>query len=151
MDDYSDVSGRIRPAGEQDLESVLRIEKICFGEQWNEVQFEAALKDIFLVFEKEEIIGFLVACYSQLANRGFIMRIAVHPSYRGKGIAKFLMGEALDRLKALHVKDVELNVDIVKTGAIKLYEGFGFKVMRVVSPNYNNNEESYHMMKLSLE
>ena len=79
------------------------------------------------------------------------MRIAVHPSYRGKGIAKFLMGEALDRLKALHVKDVELNVDIVKTGAIKLYEGFGFKVMRVVSPNYNNNEESYHMMKLSLE
>ncbi|MFZ5449920.1 MAG: GNAT family N-acetyltransferase [Thermodesulfobacteriota bacterium] len=147
------LSGIVRPAQEADLNSILKIEQASFEQQWGCDQFKAALNDIFLLLEEKEIVGFVIACYCQLVNKGIIVRIAVNPSHRGKGIAKILLGEALDRLKALGVREIELSVDIVKTGAIKLYEKFGFKVLQVVSMNFNDNDvdESFYMMKLSLE
>jgi ribosomal-protein-alanine N-acetyltransferase len=129
---------------------VLEIEQASFVDQWDYLQFKAALKDIFLIYEEKQIAGFIIACYCQLAKRGIILRIAVELSQRGKGIAKALLMEALTKLKDHDITEVELSVDIVKTGAIKLYEKFGFRVMQVVSMNYNNANESFYMMKLDL-
>jgi ribosomal-protein-alanine N-acetyltransferase len=140
----------VRSASEQDLDRVLEIEQACFVDQWDYPQFKAALKDIFLVYEEEHIVGFVVACYCQLAKKGIILRIAVEPSQRGKGIAKVLLMQALTKLQNYDTMEVELSVDIVKTGAIKLYEKFGFRVMQVVSMDYNNDNESFYMMKLNL-
>jgi len=150
MYDASAVCQHLRPASEPDLDKVMEIERASFVDQWDYPQFKAALKDIFLVYDEEQIAGFIIACYCQLAKRGIILRIAVEPSQRGKGIAKALLMEALTKLKDYDTIEVELSVDIVKTGAIKLYEKFGFRVMQVVSMNYDNANESFYMMKLNL-
>ena len=150
MYDASAVCQHLRPASEPDLDKVMEIERASFVDQWDYPQFKAALKDIFLVYDEEQIAGFIIACYCQLAKRGIILRIAVEPSQRGKGIAKALLREALTKLKDYDTIEVELSVDIVKTGAIKLYEKFGFRVMQVVSMNYDNANESFYMMKLNL-
>ena len=44
---------------------------------------------------------------------------------------------------------MELDVDIVKNGAIRLYEKFGFQVMRVATVNYEE-DTSFLIMKLLL-
>jgi len=150
MSDALGLCQYVRSASEQDLDRVLEIEQACFVDQWDYPQFRAALKDIFLVFEEEKIAGFLIACHCELAKRGIILRIAVESSQRGKGIAKTLLMEALNKLRDYEVTEVELNVDIVKTGAIKLYEKFGFKVMQVVTMDYNDANESFYIMKLNL-
>lgn len=150
MSDASELCQYVRSASEPDLDRVLEIEQACFVDQWDYTQFKAALKDIFLVYEKRKIAGFITACYCQLAKKGIILRIAVEPSQRGKGIAKALLTEALTKLHDYDIMDVELSVDIVKNGAIKLYEKFGFRVMQVVSMNYNNANESFYIMKLNL-
>jgi [ribosomal protein S18]-alanine N-acetyltransferase len=150
MDNTSGVCQHLRPASEPDLDKVMEIERASFVDQWDYPQFKAALKDIFLVYDEEQIAGFIIACYCQLAKRGIILRIAVEPSQRGKGIAKALIMEALTKLKDYDTVEVELSVDIVKTGAIKLYEKFGFRVMQVVSMNYDNANESFYIMKLNL-
>lgn len=135
----------IRSATEGDLDRILEIERLSFEKQWEYGHFLAALKGLFLVFEEKEVLGFLIACYSEIADRAVILRIAVHPGHRGKGIASALIGAALDYLKEKGIREVKLTVEIVRRGAISLYEKFGFKIYKVVPVNYEENEEFYTM------
>jgi len=140
----------IRSATANDLESILEIERLCFDSQWSPGQFSASLRDTFLLFEEQgKILGFLIACSCNLARRAIIMRIAVHPDYQGRGIASKLITAALDKFRQRDLKCVELDVEIVKNGARKLYEKFGFKVMQVATVDYDE-DTSFLIMKLLL-
>jgi ribosomal-protein-alanine N-acetyltransferase len=146
---WLDSHPNIRPATERDLGRILEIERLCFDPQWSQDQFISSFKELFLVYEQEEILGFLIACSCEIARRGIIMRIAVHPDHWGRGIASKLISAALGQFKCMDLRCAELDVDIVKNGAIKLYEKFGFKVMRVATVNYDE-ETSFYIMKLLL-
>ena len=146
---WLDSHPNIRLATAADLERIFEIERLCFDSQWSLNQFCSSFKEVFYVFEEEEILGFLIGCSCGIARRAIILRIAVHPDYWGRGIASKLISAALDKFRQLGLKWVELDVDIVKNGAIKLYEKFGFKVMRVVTVNYDE-ESSFLIMKLTL-
>jgi ribosomal-protein-alanine N-acetyltransferase len=141
----------IRVATADDLERILEIERLCFDPPWSLNQFLASLKGLFFVIEEEEeILGFLVGCTCEIARRAIIMRIAVHPGHRHRGLATRLITAALEEFRQMDMNTVELDVDIVKNGAIKLYEKFGFKIMSVATVDYED-ESSYFMMKLSLQ
>jgi ribosomal-protein-alanine N-acetyltransferase len=147
---WLDTQSSIRFATASDLERILEIERLAFDSQWSQVQFSASLKDLFLVFEAgEQILGFLIACTCEIAKRAIIMRIAVHPDHRGRGIGSQLIAASLEQFKQRDLKCVELDVDIVKNGAIKLYEKFGFKVMRVATVNHDE-DTGFLIMKLLL-
>ncbi len=146
---WLDSHPNIRLATAEDLERILEIERRCFESQWSRNQFYSSLKELFYVFEEDEILGFLIGCPCGIARRAIIMRIAVHPDYWGRGIASKLISASLNKFKQLDFKCVELDVDIVKNGAIELYEKFGFKIMRVVTVNYEE-ETSFLIMKLIL-
>ena len=149
--DFLDSYPGMRLAAKGDLARILEIERLSFQDQWSYHQFESALKDTFLVFEQETIQGFLIACTCDIARRAIIMRIAVHPEHRRQGIASRLINAALDEIKSKNLSCVELDVDIVKNGAIKLYENFGFKTMKVATLNHDDDEASFFMMKLVLD
>jgi len=140
----------IRHATKEDLPRILEIERLSFQPQWEYHQFESALKESFFVFEQEDVLGFLIACTCEIAKRAIIMRLAVHPEHRGRGIASRLIAAALEEIKSEDLNCVELDVDIVKNGAIRLYEKFGFKIMKVATVNYEDNEASFLIMKLIL-
>jgi ribosomal-protein-alanine N-acetyltransferase len=144
-----DTQPHIRPATEADVDRILEIERLCFGSEWTRRQFVSSLKELFYVFELDEVIGFLVACTCEVARRAIIMRIAVHPDYRHRGIATKLINAALEEFRREDLKCVELDVDIVKNGAIKLYEKVGFKVMKVATVDYDE-DTSFLIMKLVL-
>ncbi len=139
----------IRLATEGDLGRILEIERLCFEKQWDYNKFKTALNDVFLVWEEREIVGFLSACCSAVGNTAIIMKIAVHPGHWGKGIATSLIGAVLDVFRKMGIREVELHVDIVKRGAIKLYEKFGFRIRKVVTANYEE-DEAFYEMKLTL-
>ena len=143
----------IRFVTERDLDRILEIERLSFPSphQWNYYDFKAALKDLFFVFEeKEKILGFLIACCYEGEDRAIIMRIAVDPEYRGKGIATMLIEVTLETLRKMNIGEVELDVEIVRTGAIKLYEKIGFKIVKPLHMNNEENEDFY-IMKLKLD
>lgn len=146
---WVDSHPNIRIATEEDLERILEIERLCFDSEWSRLQFSSSFKELFYVFEEKEILGFLIACPCEIARRAMIMRIAVHPDHWGRGIASKLIPAALDKFREMGLKCVTLDVDIVKEGAIKLYEKFGFKIMRVATVNYEE-DTSFLIMKLIL-
>jgi ribosomal protein S18 acetylase RimI-like enzyme len=64
-------------------------------------------------------------------------------------VATRLIAAVLDQLREMKVLEVELDVEIVKTGAIALYEKFGFQRRQVLTMN-DENHETFLEMKLRL-
>jgi GNAT superfamily N-acetyltransferase len=135
----SEVPLPIRFAAEGDLTGILEIERLSFpdGKQWDSGDFQAALKDLFFVFLDGEISGFL---------------IAVHPDCRNRGIATRLIEAAIGKFRDMGIREVELDVEIVKRGAIQLYERVGFRTARGIpmseNETMNNENGSFYMMKM---
>jgi ribosomal-protein-alanine N-acetyltransferase len=140
--------GNIRAAVPEDLPQILEVERLCFDKQWGENNFNPALQDIFYVYEQERILGFIIACSCEIAKRGVIMRVAVHPEAQGQGIASQLMEVALAVLKGKKVACVELDVEITKTDVKRLYEKFGFKTLKIVNIDVDYENDAFYVMKL---
>lgn len=144
-----DRLGCIRFATGKDLERIAEIDRLSFPRPWDYADLTAALTDLFLVFEKKEILGFLIGCYWPMENKAMLMRLAVHPAQRRQGIGAMLMESALESLTKMNITEVELNVEVVKPGVVKLCERLGFRLTKVIPTNHEENEELY-VMKLRL-
>jgi ribosomal-protein-alanine N-acetyltransferase len=146
----------IRFAVESDLHRILEIETLSFPsrKQWNYGDFQAALKDLFFVFLDGKISGFLVASCWEDAKRALILRIAVHPDHRGRGIATILIEAAIGKFGDMGIREVEIDVEIVKRGAIQLYERVGFRTVRGIpmraDNTMNNGNGSFYVMKMDI-
>ena len=148
----------IRSATEKDLDRVLEIDRLSFPAPWTHHCFKLVLKDIFFVveqkvfvMEQKEIIGYIVVCLCDLGLRAEILRIAVHPDHRGKGIAKALIETSLRTFSKENVESVELEVNSANRSAVKLYEKFGFKIERIATFIADDDEfYIFYVMKLTL-
>jgi ribosomal-protein-alanine N-acetyltransferase len=144
------LQAQIRNAQESDLPKIMEIEHLSFGEQWDYYDFKASLKDVFLLYLdrlEHKIVGFIIASCGKLSHRGIILRLAVHPDYRGQGVATALMQHSFEQLKNMDLQEVELDVNILLATAIRLYKGVGFQVVQVISPNAEEDDSFYIMRK----
>lgn len=112
-----------------DMAALLSIERACFEDLWryDAVGFNviAATHPYFVVAE----LGGRVAGYQFNAldsEYGYLVRIAVHPSYSGKGIGVRLMAEATRFFAQAHVTRIMLNTQEENAHAHRLYEWFNF-------------------------
>jgi ribosomal-protein-alanine N-acetyltransferase len=138
----------IRTARLEDLSQVLEIEGQCFDKQWDLFNFKASLEDVFLVCDEGgRIIGFLVACCCRVSRRGMILRVAVDPAHRRRGVAMALLHEAFEHLEERDVHDVDLDVDVLKSGALCLYEKAGFKIVEILTLDPEGDDCFYIMRK----
>ena len=143
----------IRSATKNDFERVMEIDRLSFSAPWTYNFFESALQNIFLVLEKEtELVGYLIGCVCHDLEKAVIIRIAVHPDYRGKGAARTLMRTCFDILVQKEIDVVELDVELVSRGAIKLYEKLGFRIADVLvfPSDFPGDEETFYIMRLEL-
>ncbi len=81
-------------------------------------------------FEDDRLVG-MVGFYREsalkLRHKGYIVSMYVLPDYRSRGIARALLGEAIDRVKRLpELKLLLLGVVVTQTTAKRLYESLGF-------------------------
>jgi ribosomal-protein-alanine N-acetyltransferase len=139
----------IRSATKEDLDRVLEIDQLSFPTPWTPHTFKVVLEDIFFVIEQKEIMGFLVACICDLGIRAEILRIAVHPDHRGKGVAKELLEASLRIFLKDDIEKVELEVNSANRSAVKLYEKFGFKITKNFT--FLGDQDFYIFYKMTLK
>ena len=148
-----DHGKRTRSATEEDFDRVMELDRLSFSAPWSHNFFKSSMKDIFLVLEKErEIVGYLIACVCHDLEKAVILRVAVHPDHRGGGAARTLMRTCVDILVQRDIGVVELDVELVSRGAIKLYEKFGFKIANIIvfPSDFPGDETTFYIMRMEL-
>ena len=141
----------IRSATEEDLDRVSLIESLSFGATWTPHCLKMALSDdIFLVYQQKNVIGYLIACLCEEGKKAEILRIAVHPNHRGKGIAKELLETSFRIFPEDTLEEVSLNVDSSNRSAVKLYEKLGFEITKVNPLLGDQDFHIFYVMNLKL-
>lgn len=74
-----------------------------------------------------------------------IMSVVVHPDYQGQGLAKRLMLEFIERMRALNKASIHL---MCKERHVALYAGFGFVYVKPSASDHGGM--AWHEMELAL-
>lgn len=133
----------IRRMEKGDLLFMAELERESFTVPWPEDLLAACLNSRFdkvwvlVVIEKESgrqvIAGY--CNFRVIAGEGELMRIAVKPSYRGRGFSRKLMEILVSDARINAVTGVTLEVRISNIPAVNLYKAWGF-VIEAVRKNY---------------
>jgi len=123
---------RFEPMQVEDLEAVLAIEQESFTTPWSRAMFLSELTNtrmahllVARVGEGQgEIVGYIG--YRVVIDEMHIVIVAVHPAWRRRGIARTLMGEAMERARQASCSKATLEVRVSNTGAQQLYYNLGF-------------------------
>jgi len=129
-----------------DLPQVVAIERRAFTTPWSLAMFVLELSKpsgICLAAEVEnELVGYLIC--SRYDTVWHVMNVAVDTDRRRRGIATALISALLERVG----DDAQITLEVRKsnTGAIVLYEQFGFRAAGVRRRYYADNGEDAVIM-----
>jgi len=129
-----------------DLPQVVAIERRAFTTPWSLAMFVLELSKpsgICLAAEVEnELVGYLIC--SRYDTVWHVMNVAVDTDRRRRGIATALISALLERIG----DDAQVTLEVRKsnTGAIVLYEQFGFRAVGVRRRYYADNGEDAVIM-----
>ena len=136
----------------EDLPEMLAIETASFKTPWteplfyNEISKNIALSRVAKINNK--IAGYL--CANLIIDEGHILNLAVHPEYRGQGVASFMIGEMVEIMKDNSCRSVFLEVRASNEGARTIYEKFGFTLLSTRKDYYISPVEDAVVMVLRL-
>jgi ribosomal-protein-alanine N-acetyltransferase len=144
---------RIRLMDESDLDDVTKLEKLSFKTPWSrEAFFNEMTKNQFayyLVVElNKEIIGYCGLWV--IIDESHITNIAIHPSYRRKGIGDYLFRGVMAMAKTLGARKMSLEVRVSNTTAQALYRKYGFQEGGIRKNYYTDNQEDALVMWVEL-
>lgn len=143
----------IRKMQEADIAAVAALETQIFSMPWSAEGFADTLprEDVlFLVAcEEDALLGYVgVYCTS---DEGEITNVAVAPTARRKGIARALLIELKERLAALGIGRIVLEVRVSNEAAIRLYEQMGFCTLGTRKNFYEKPAEDAYVMVCQFE
>ncbi len=132
-----------------DLDAIERIERASYRTPWSRSMFASELaKPTSLSFgaidEDGTLVGYLVL--SKYVDAWHVMNVAVSPERRRQGIAAALLRRLLELTKDDALRGYTLEVRVSNSGAIKLYERFGFRAKGTRRGYYTDNREDALIM-----
>ncbi len=143
---------KIRLAAPGDLEGMMRIEDMCFGNERfdsDTVRAYLARKDAFAVVAvtKDGIVGSAMGTASSRLGCGRIGSVAVLGDHRGKGVGNRLLEACEMEFRARGITHFLLEVAVDNIDAIKLYEANGYRINNVIGGYYSRGKDAYLMEK----
>jgi ribosomal-protein-alanine N-acetyltransferase len=119
-----------RPATEADVPAIVALDAASFEPRWAKlaptVQEAIQLPGLFLLAEEAGLAGYAFASLHHGGRYAHLVRIAVDPAQRGKGIGAQLLTEVCRFCERRGVEVLSLNTQTSNATARRLYEQFGF-------------------------
>ena len=146
---------KIVPMNADHLESLERLERICFSRPWSRKMLAEELENqcaAFLVAEDAatgDVLGYaglLVA-----ADEGYITNVAVFPEQRRRGIAGQLLQVFLNFAEANRLAFLTLEVRASNTAALSLYRKLGYAQVGRRRNYYDHPKEDAILMTLEFD
>jgi ribosomal-protein-alanine N-acetyltransferase len=135
----------IKPMSLDDLTEVIRIERASFPSPWSEEMFRRELmknKD-FSIFISAKLNDRLVG-YGGIwiiIDEAHVVNLAVHPSYRRKGIGRLILLALLEIAQRKGMKRLTLEVRRSNVNAIRFYKRFGFQQRGIRKDYYGSPQK----------
>lgn len=147
----------LRQAGAEDLHALAFLEAQCFTAPWSESLLESELSDtvgvskycLVALDEDRMVAGYL--CARTILDTADLLRIAVRPDLRRRGLAKALMREWLAFCRSGKVSTVFLEVRASNQKAIALYQKTGFTQQTVLKDYYEKPHENGILFSLEIK
>ncbi|HYB42733.1 MAG TPA: ribosomal protein S18-alanine N-acetyltransferase [Candidatus Methylomirabilis sp.] len=144
----------LTPMTLDDLDEVLAIERVSFNTPWSRGAFRYELTQnrvarSMVVRVGGDLAGYL--CLWEIGHEIHITNVAVHPSFRRRGIARALMANLLEEARRSAVELVFLEVRPTNVEALALYESFGFRVIGRRKGYYFDTGEDALVMEARLD
>ena len=138
-------------ASEEDLESIVQMEKDTFSDAWSESTVKnEILKDRIIVLKNEEkISGYII--FMTASDEAEVLRIAVDKKVRRKGCGEKLLSCFLHEVKKHGCENVFLEVRESNVPASRLYEKLGFIRQGSRKNYYQNPKEDAIIYKLEMK
>ncbi|NUM88665.1 MAG: GNAT family N-acetyltransferase [Bdellovibrionales bacterium] len=139
-----------RPASEDDLSQVVKIEGYSNRPPWKMDAFRAELSKKFSHFwvltddETDENV-FAYVVFSLPGDQLHVQTLGVERDSRRKGHARKLLRDVISFGLRNEAASVALEVRKGNEAAIKLYQGLGFVVVHVRKGGYPDGEDAYSM------
>ncbi|MFV0344636.1 MAG: GNAT family N-acetyltransferase [Bacteroidales bacterium] len=135
-----------------DLSEITLLEQQCFGiEAFSKQQMRYLLtkaNSIFLMIRKDnKISAYIVLLMRKNSKAIRIYSIAVSPEFRGCGLAKLLIEEAVIQANKLNCNSIRLEVSENNKAAIKLYQQQGFVQFGEKQSYYKDASNALLMVK----
>ena len=129
-------------ATKKELNLILALENISFTKADGLLSKRALLyhlnkKRVFCLKENGEVLGYALVLPRKIDR---IYSFCIHPKARGKGLAKELLSFLTSKFKKLR-----LEVRVENAKALKLYESFGFRIVKRVKEFYLDGQDAYIM------
>ncbi|HUR69287.1 MAG TPA: N-acetyltransferase [Candidatus Thermoplasmatota archaeon] len=115
-----------------DMDALLELERACYEPQqaYTREEYRYSLtraKALNLALsERGVIVGFIGAFHHRTHRLGHVYTVNVHPKERGRGLGRALLSACEERLRALGMDRVVLEVNVENADAIRLYERAGY-------------------------
>jgi [ribosomal protein S18]-alanine N-acetyltransferase len=144
----------IAPLTEDDLEDVLRLERVCFADPWSRQAFRQELRSARqggysrVVREAGELHGYSIAWF--VADEGHLANLAVAPEHRRRGLARHLLEDFIEEARGRASRILWLEVRVSNLAAIRLYERYRFRSVGVRKGYYSMEREDALVMCLDL-
>ena len=144
---------------ENDLEEVLRIERLSFSTPWSRQAFLDELRNkefsrmiIARACDRNIYKGILgYCCYWIICDEVHITNMAAHNRYRRKGIGEKLLRHVIEEAKKMKSRLLTLEVRSSNLKAQALYQKFGFKAVTIRKKYYSDPREDALVMLLELK
>lgn len=139
----------IRAMTKEDLDEVLAVERESFCEPWTKNMFLGELSQEITVYrvaaEDDRVIGYMGMYH--VADEGHITNVAVAKDFRRCGVAGALIASFLAYAQENRLAFLTLEVRRSNSGAIRLYEKYGFREIGVRPRYYENKEDALLMTR----
>ena len=142
---------RLREVRPGDLEALHLLDQACFEADIAYTQgqlryFLSRENSCGIVAEVDGTLGGF-AIGHQSGSRGQVVTIDVAAAHRRSGVGRALLRELVRRLEDSGARRIRLEVDLRNAGAIRFYEGLGFRESRRLRGYYGPELDGLEMVK----
>lgn len=138
----------VRRATAADIRRIAAVERASFrADAWPREAFTGLMNECPRLFLVATLAGRMAGYSSAVAdaNRAELVSVAAHPRYRRLGVARALINRTIALLRGVGIRQFWLTVRPANTGAILLYESFGFRHVRRVKDYYGRGRDGKRM------
>ncbi len=148
-----DTSKQDRKEIDEDIEAVETLINKHLSEPYSVYVYRFFLNNwpelCLLAKHEGQLVGSIISkveTHRDVRLRGYIGMLAVEEKFRGRGIAKKLIGKSLDLMIAKGCDEIILETEVVNKKALRLYEDFGFVRVKRLYRYYMNKHDAYRLI-----